>query len=396
MASQKLRARAIVIGFCFSFLLVACSDRTTADSSQTKGTRSEVIEGKIAALNAAIPDLMKRASVPGLSIALVADGKVQWTGAYGVMSTESNAPIIPETTFEAASLSKPVFTLAFLNAVERGDMDLDTPISDNFTYDRFGPESVERVKLITPRLVLSHRTGLPNWDREGTLDFARDPGVQYGYSGEGFVYLQKALEAATGRNLNDLVGEYVFEPFGMNDSSYLWRDDYEMRLASGHDDEGNPQKRNHYTEENAAYSLVTTAADYGAFLGKVMDGAGLDDALFNDMFTVQTSMLGNETRTKHPPEIWSKIHWGLSWGIQDADDGPIYWHWGDNDTYRNLAAFSQNQDIGFVYFTNSQNGLKIANNIASIVLGDMGPTVIWLGYGIFDDEEKGQATALSE
>lgn len=368
-------------------LLSACSSGETPDGGNANKKLSSDLEEKVEALNEIIPVLMERRNIPGLSIALVHDGDVVWTNAYGVISTESEAPVTTDTTFEAASLSKPVFALAVLNAVERGTLDLDAPISEQFSYKRFAPD--ERVNRITPRMILSHKTGLPNWDRDGALDFDREPGTQFGYSGEGFVYLQKALETITGRSLNDFAGEVVFKLFGMKDSSFIWREDYETRLASGQDSENAPAERNRYAEENAAYSLVTTASDYGAFLAGILKGANLNGDVFNDMLAVHTSMQGDETATKYPPEVWRKIHWGLSWGVQESNDERVYFHWGDNDVYHSFVAFSPTRDIGFVYFSNSQNGLKIANNIAEIVVGDMTPAIAWLGYGGLDAAEAG-------
>lgn len=346
----------------------------TASSSLAASTAE-----KAAALDQSIPGLMARADIPGLSIALVKGGEVVWTEAYGITSTETRAHLTSETTFEAASLSKPVFALVALHTIDRGVLGLDTPIAEYFSYDRFAPDP--RVDRITPRQVLSHQTGLPNWDRDGPLDFDRDPGARFGYSGEGFLYLQKALEAVMACPLEELARDIVFEPFAMEDSSFLWRDDYESRLASGHDGAGTPLERNRYAEENAAYSLVTTASDYGQFLAEVMHGANLSPPLYQQMLEIQSSMQGEETKTEHPPEVWQAVHWGLGWGIQDVGGERLYFHWGDNDVYHAFAAFSLERDIGFVYFANSQNGLRIANHLASIVVGDMKPAITWLGYG---------------
>lgn len=366
-------------------LLGACSQPEASNTAQNDFSAD--LQEKIATLDATIPNLMERGGIPGLSIALVKDGEVKWTNAYGVMSTETGELATPETAFEAASLSKPVFTLTFLGAVERGVMDLDTSISERFSYDRLTPD--ERTQRITPRMVLSHKSGLPNWDREGALDLDREPGVRFGYSGEGFLYLQNAFESETGRRLNSLSNESLFKPLGMKASSFTWRDDYETKLANGHNSDGKPIERNRYTEENAAYSLVTTAADYGAFLAHVMEGATLDGPTFQDMLAIHTSMQGDETKTGHPPEIWQKIHWGLSWGIQEVNGERLYFHWGDNDVYHSFVAFSLADDVGFVYFANSQNGLKIANNLAEIIVGDMTPAITWLGYGGLEDPETG-------
>lgn len=358
------------------YILPAVRDEQDA-SSTTDGARLALPQEAVE-LDDAIPRLMAEAGIPGLSIALVRGGEVAWTGAYGVMSAESDVPVTDRTVFEAASLSKPVFALVALDALERGLIDLDVPISTYYRYERFAAD--ERVDLITPAMVLSHRTGLPNWDREGDLELERDPGERFGYSGEGYVYLQKALEARTGRGLEEQAEDVVFKPFGMTDTGFLWRDDYQTRLAMGHDAAGLGQERNRYVEENAAYSLVTTASDYGAFLANVMRGANLNEALLKDMLSTHTRMIGTETKTVHPPEIWGVIHWGLGWGIQAIDGKRIYFHWGDNDFYHAFVAFSPADDIGFVYFTNSQNGLGIAGDVASIVVDDMTPAIEWLGY----------------
>ena len=79
-------------------------------------------------LAARIPALMKQARVPGLSIALLHDGRVVWDGAFGVKSTETGAVVSPETLFEAASLTKPLFAYAVMRLVEEGVLDLDTPL----------------------------------------------------------------------------------------------------------------------------------------------------------------------------------------------------------------------------------------------------------------------------
>ena len=80
---------------------------------------------------------------------------------------------------------------------------------------RYLPSYVEgddRVNLITARLVLTHRTGFPNWRPRGKpLQIHFTPGERFSYSGEGFVYLQQAVEKK----------QTVFDPLKMTDSSYL-------------------------------------------------------------------------------------------------------------------------------------------------------------------------------
>lgn len=369
---MNLRSFILAAWLGWTALLGGCSEGEDVSADATVRT-----------LDAAIPRLMESANIPGLAIAVVADGKLVWTEGYGVTSIDEPRPVTARTVFEAASLSKPVFALAFLKLADEGEFDLDAPISRHFTDERLSHD--ERYARITPRLILSHRTGLPNWGR-GEFTFARDPGARYGYSGEGFVLLQNAVTRELNRGLDAIVSDLLFEPAGMKDSGFVWEPGFEGAAADGHDEEGDGTPMRRYGTEgqdgaNAAFSLLTNAGDYGRFLAYLMQGGGLTEATYGEMLTPQTRMTGEETRTTHTDEIWSKIAWGLSWGIQEVRGDTIYWHWGDNHIYRSFVAFDPGRRIGFVYFTNSQNGLKIAGELAAMVVGDMHWTLTWLGYG---------------
>ena len=167
-----------------------------------------------------IPQLLRESDVPGLSIALVQAGRVVWTRAYGTVGDSARTPLDPGTVFEAASMSKPVFAYIVMRLADRGELHLDRPLYEILEYPRLAHD--DRYKRITARIVLSHGTGLPNWGGD-TLTLRFDPGTEYGYSGEGFVFLQKTLERLTGRSLDELARVEVFEPLGMTRSSYVWQ-----------------------------------------------------------------------------------------------------------------------------------------------------------------------------
>ena len=133
---------------------------------------------------ARIERLMREAGIPGMSIALFGRDGIEWKAAIGVRDAETGAPVVTTSVFEAASLSKPVVAYAVLHMVDRGEIDLDAPLWDLLPYDRLAHD--ERGRQITPRQVLTHTTGLPNWG-DTPLEFVRDPGTAWGYSGEGFV-----------------------------------------------------------------------------------------------------------------------------------------------------------------------------------------------------------------
>ena len=319
---------------------------------------------------------MADANIPGLAIAMVSGQEIVWDAAFGVANSATGMPVTTETVFEAASLTKPVVAYVTLKLVERGELDLDTPLWDLLPYPRL--EGDQRSRAITTRHVLSHTTGLPNWD-DGEIEMLRAPGEQWGYSGEGFVYLQRVLERLTGATLAELVDREAFLPLGMTHSSLVWRPDYDSVAATGHDPEGQPVDKTKPTEANAAASLHTTAADYARFLGAVLRGEGLQARTVVEMLTPASQVEG-----RGPPEHARFLQWGLGWGLQNGDISTSIWHWGDNGEFRCFVIGYPSQGRGLVYFTNSQNGLGIAEDIVADYFIDTHHSIRWLDYPRWD------------
>jgi len=76
-----------------------------------------------------IEERMKHYGVPGVSIAVIKDGKIAWTKGYGVMDKESKAPVTEQTLFQASALSIPVSAYGALRLVEQNKLDLDENIN---------------------------------------------------------------------------------------------------------------------------------------------------------------------------------------------------------------------------------------------------------------------------
>ncbi|MCX7279270.1 MAG: serine hydrolase [Burkholderiales bacterium] len=215
-----------------------------------------------------------------------------------------------DSVFQAASLSKPVFAYAVLKLVEQGKLALDAPLlqylPDGYRH-RHQPLKAEpsdlvsdpRLQAVTARMVLTHTSGWPNW-ASGPLGFEAKPGSAWGYSGEGFVLLQRAIEAVTGEPLDRFMASQVFQPLGMDHSSYVWSEDIARELVSGTKANGGPRKNMALTQPIAAFSLYTTAQDYGKFLVAVLSDAPL-------LSQVTASPVSVEPRLG--------ISWGLGWGL---------------------------------------------------------------------------------
>ena len=338
-------------------------------------------ESLSAILEREIPGLMEAAYIPGLSMAVVRDGRIFWNKAFGVKSRQTNEPVDGNTMFEAASLTKTVTAYAALRLVERGELDLDKPLHEyfpNHVYPKLSGD--ERYKKLTARLVLTHTTGLPNWGDK----LMRDPGLQYGYSGEGFLYLGRTIEQISGTSLQEFARKEIFEPLGMAHTSYVWNEGYELNGACGHDQRGVVHDLRKNTEPNGGASLLTTASDYAAFICAILNSQGLSKETVERM----TSPHVQVTKSRETSDLFDNVFWGWGWGIQAGDTGYGFWHWGDNGDLRSYTVSYKDRREGFVYFANSDNGLAIGEAITALVFPDHQYALDWLEYEKYDDPKR--------
>jgi len=332
-------------------------------------------------LNTDIPLLLEKSDVPGMSIALIRDGKVVWSKGFGVSNAVTKRPVTTNTIFEAASLSKPVFAYAVLRLVDEGKLNLDTPLNKYLgnNYDVVGDD---RINLITARHVLSHTSGFPNWrDADGTktLLIHFKPGEKWSYSGEGMVYLSRVVEKITGMRFEAFMQTYALQPLGMTASSYIWRNRFDSLKAFRHDLLGALSGRNQPADAkedtvnddgNAAASLQTTPLDYAKFVVAIMNGTGLKADTWRQMLTPQARV-----DAKYPP-----VAWGLGVGLETMPEGTYFWHWGDNgDAKAYVTGFMPNK-CAVVYFADGSNGLSFAKEILDDAIGGEHPALAHLDY----------------
>jgi CubicO group peptidase (beta-lactamase class C family) len=348
---------------------------------QTHSVLTRPADAATLQLETDIPALMKKANVPGLAIAVIRRGKTSWLRGFGVKDAKAGEPVTEDTVFEAASLSKPVFAYGVLKLVEQGKLGLDAPLTIYLPKPYI--EGDDRLNKITARMVLSHRTGFPNWREDGkplTIHFT--PGERFSYSGEGYVYLQRVVEQITGKTLNDYMTDAVFTPLGMTSSSYVWRAGFDERTATGHNEDGKPVALWKPKEGLAASSLNTTAMDYALFIEAVLNRKGLKSATFREIETPQIA-LNPECRIctdRQPKELSTTLFWGLGWGIQRTAQDTALWHWGDNGAFKSFVMADPKTKTGVVMFANSENGLAIAKPIIAEAMGTEPLPFTWLKY----------------
>ena len=352
-------------------------------------------------LERSILRLMNAATVPGLSITLIRSGDIAWSRAFGVRNRGTDEPVTPDTLFEAASLSKPLFAYASLSLCARGVLDLDTPLVEYVPDRRISitlptaNSETERIKLDVPQLervtarhVLSHTTGFPNWPpKEGPLKLHFVPGERFSYSGMAYSALQAVVEAITGQTAEQYVQADVLEPLGMVNSRFVWTGQEDLPVALGHDKDGQPREKSLWPEMITGASLHSTSQDFARFMLTATqptptDRFQLSSSLAKEMLTSQVqvndSFPWHEDWPKSEINLSEQVGWGLGWGIQHTVEGTSFWHWGDNAGYKHFAVGSRQEGFGIVIMTNGENGQDVYRRILYESIGGEYPGLDWL------------------
>ncbi len=326
-----------------------------------------------------LKDKMTEATIPGISTATVSSAGQIRSLSLGNTSHQQDSAVTPQTTFGAASLSKPVFAYLVVKLFKvnedieshhqigkfhlPGDLssfDLDTPLY------KVLPELLEcadrfKARALTPRIVLAHMTGIPitHGDKPPEFDFA--PGSEFSYGGLAYLYLQVAIIRLTNTSLNQLANIYVFSPFDMQHSSFIRSGmelSDEVESASQQLFPLNPDD----FQAISANSLETTATDYGKFVYGLMT-----DPEFSCLFEDHISLLKDQWAHDMgiSPDLLKKLSWGLGWALEKDQNGKVTkaFHYGDMNEWRAFVIIDLKNKEAFTYFANSTNGLALLSDL---------------------------------
>jgi CubicO group peptidase (beta-lactamase class C family) len=359
-----------------------------------------------------INQLMKDADVTGLNLGIINNNKVAYVKSYGWKDKAKGELIDTATIFYAASFAKAVFGYLVMQLVQENKIDLDKPI---YQYlDKPIPEYVDykdlagddRWKLITARHCLSHTIGFPNWrflNPKGNrkLEFFFTPGTRYAYSGEGLALLQLAIEKATGRKLEDMMQEKVFQPIGMTRTSYIWQPAFDANHAIGYDGDGNPLPVRKRNNANAAGSMVTTIADYSRFISAIMQGKGLTPSMKKEMIHSQIRINSKAQFPSLRTDTTSdnnkiQLSYGLGWGVLMSPYGKAFFKEGHDDGWEHFNINFTDKGTAIIIMTNSSNGESIFKEALEKIIGDTFTPWRWENYTPYRLAMKVDSTVLRE
>jgi CubicO group peptidase (beta-lactamase class C family) len=325
---------------------------------------------------------MQALGVPGVSIAVVIDDEIAWAKGYGLANVEQNRPVSVNTLFQAASISKPVAALAALKLVDNGRVDLDGNVNDYLASWRVPDNAFTVERKVSLRGILTHRAGLTVWgfpgygpqdsvpNTTGVLDglgntdpvrVYKVPGESWRYSGGGFTVMQQLVEDVYEREFADVMREEVLMPIGMTRSTYEQPIpvDRQDDIATGYRSDGTPVEGAWHTyPEQAAAGLWTTSSELAQYALEVQRSyRGESNRVLSQALTRE--MLAGDAD-----------EWGLGPGVPRG--GERFSHGGSNEGFRStFSAFIQRGDGVFV-MTNSDNGGRLAGEIAITVANAYG------------------------
>jgi CubicO group peptidase (beta-lactamase class C family) len=351
-----------------------------------------------------IDSLVRAARIHGLTVTIFNDARPVYSRAFGYADAQNRRPLLTSTEFYGASLSKAVFAVLVMRLVEQGVLDLDTPLQNYVKeplYQNRGTawhedlrdlEVDPRYRRITARMSLSHTTGFQNWrwfEPDQKLRIHADPGTRFIYSGEGMTFLQIVIEKITGKKLETLMHEHIFEPYGMTMSSYTWQPRFEADYAIGHKSDGTLYPKDKDNAPRAPSTLETTTEDYVRFMTAVLQRQGLADSSWNEMFSPQVRI---RTRTQFGPgasETTSanddiELSYGLGWGLQRTPYGWGAFKEGHGDGFQHYSIVYPAKRLGVLLMSNSDNAERVFHHLLALTIADTFTPLEWENYGPFD------------
>ena len=325
-------------------------------------------------LDSIILDRMKLYNIPASAVGIIKNGEIEFTNQYGYQS--NGVPVNDSTLFSIASMTKIVTVEIILKIVEDGIIGLDDNLSDYYIDENIIDD--DRHKLLTPRIMLSHRSGFVNWrgqkGENGKLSFKFDPDTDWLYSGEGLDYLGKYIETRTGKSFEAFADDYVFKPLQLNNTTYSYRKWIEGRVVSPYYSDGKEGDKEEYIREKGNWSggnlMLTTIDDFTVFLEAIINNEILSKEIISLRDSIQSSSFLYPTieekigaKSNIVNEITNKFGFGLVWTIHEFKDQKILQHGGSGWGIQAMCFYSKKTKDGMVIITNKGDGYYLIRDI---------------------------------
>lgn len=317
---------------------------------------------------------MQRKHIPGVTLAVVKEGKVIKSKGYGMANVELNVPATADTVYKIGSISKPIIATAIMILVEEGKIGLDDKVSK---YLEGTPEAWKDISI---RNFLAHTGGVvresPTFNGNRVqpdadvikgaypLPLRFTPGEKYEYCNVGYFSLAEIITRVSGKPWPEFLSERIFKPLGMNATRTTTFFDIVPNRATGYS----------YREDKLFNSEIYTALrPSGAFLSTVGDMAKFEAALYSG------KLLKKETLD----QMWTPFKlndgkdsiYGLGWFTGAVNGRKRINHGGSLNGFRSEFARYVDDKVTVIVLTNlnENNPAEIAIGVAGIYVPALKP-----------------------
>ncbi len=337
--------------------------------------------GKSDTIATTLESRMKTLNIPGTSITVFDDNKILWSKGYGKKNMQTGEDVNELTIFQAASISKPVTSVAAFKLIEENKFSLHEDVNSKLIRWKVPENEFTRTEKVTLQRIMSHTSGLGTSGFQGynkkdsmpslvevlqgssitnsePVRVVQKPGESELYSGGGMEVLQLLMEDVSGKEFSQLLKDLVLNPAEMNHSSFAYPlpEKLSKLIAFGHDVNGNVIDGGYRLyPEKAAAGLWSTPTDLARFmiaLGKSYRG---EDSRLLSQASAQTMM----TRVPNAG--------GIGIGIDGKGKAFRFRHTGGNAGFVCYAVSFADTGRGVVVMTNSDNGFPLIHEIVRAV-----------------------------
>lgn len=324
-----------------------------------------------------VPNILKTHGAPGAAIAIVEQDKILGFKFYGFSNVEKQSIFTQNVMFNVGSVSKVATAWGVMQLVQDGAVNLDQPINTYLKRWKI-PDSEFGTDKVTLRNIMSHTSGLSlgpyqGWDKPAGLSIAdslngqnngagevkliHEPDTKWSYSGGGYSVIQLLIEDVSGQSFNDYMIEKVFNPLGMNTTTFDVLTSTMQVSATPYDQDGNPTSMLYFTA-TAAAGMHTTTHDMALFTLTILKN---ETGMFNGTKILSAELIN----TMIQPVDVTGGRWSMSY-VVDADNQSLGFA-GFNRGWIALTRAVVGSNYGYVILINSSIG-AVSNEIDSLIL----------------------------
>jgi CubicO group peptidase (beta-lactamase class C family) len=338
---------------------------------------------------------MDAVSLPGGALAIVSDGQVVHSRGFG-RADSTGRPVTEQTPFNIASNGKSITAMAVMQLVERGDIELESPVQQ---YLPWFPTHVDNISSqVTVRQLLQHTSGLsrqaglsflrhendsPNAldERVRALtseDFVAQPGQQFQYSNINYSTLGLIVQTVAGQPFEEYIRNNILVPLDMTNTYLTHREAKRNGAATGYRfmfGFPRPYELPYHRGEVPAGFVWSSAENMGNFLVAQLNGGTFMDSHL---------LLPESVAKMHEPAVLARQggspegsdeYYGMGWVSGTMNGLPIVYHTGDTPNFHSYMALLPRCKTGFILLLNGNDGLRpervqgIGPSIASLLSG---------------------------